>query len=158
MCQRFILRPYYTSAGVFRQPKSARQPCRDDVRAQHTRLVSAAAQLLSLLRCWDDSTALLLSKRDCVLYRHWHSCTACVPGVPGAMRDTPSTLFSARWQTRLETTHELLDIRFSSHASGGSRVIFDEVIVLDAWEEPRSTVLVSDFLSNQYICNSDRMN
>ena len=57
------------------------------------------------------------------------------------MGDSASTLFSARWQTRVELIHDLSGIIFSSHASGGSRVVFDEVIVLDAWEEFGSTFL-----------------
>ena len=77
-----------------------------------------------------------------LLYRHWHSCCN---GVPNAMGDSASALFSARWQTRVEMTSELSSIIFSSHASGGSRVTFDEVVVLDAWEEYGSTFSVSGF-------------
>ena len=48
------------------------------------------------------------------------------------MRDSASTLFSARWQTQVEVPTDVSGISFSSHASGGSRVKFDEVLVLDA--------------------------
>ena len=68
---------------------------------------------------------------------HWHSCCN---GVPDAMGDAGSSLFfSARWQTRFEVTDELPGIIFSSYASGGSRVIFDGTVVLDAWQKQGST-------------------
>ena len=61
------------------------------------------------------------------------------------MGDSASALFSARWQTRVEMTRELSGIIFSSHASGGSRVTFDGVVVLDAWDKHGSTFSVSGF-------------
>eukprot|EP01051_Picozoa_sp_SAG22_P006322 SAG22_NODE_408_length_10942_cov_6.157429_7_plen_224_part_00 len=51
------------------------------------------------------------------------------------MGDDAGLQFSARWQTRVEVTGELSDVIFNSLASGGSRVLFDEVTVLDAWQK-----------------------
>jgi hypothetical protein len=67
---------------------------------------------------------------------HWHSCCG---GVPPAMMEGPdkSPVFSARWTTRIRTNEATF--YFSSLASGGSRIMLDETIVLDAWEEWGST-------------------
>ena len=61
------------------------------------------------------------------------------------MGESESALFSARWQTQVEAKSEQSGITFSSHASGGSRVTFDGVTVLDAWAEHGSTFSVSGF-------------
>lgn len=49
-----------------------------------------------------------------------------------------SVIFSARWASRFQSLTEQ-SIVFSSYASGGSRVILGEVIVLDKWDEHGST-------------------
>ena len=61
------------------------------------------------------------------------------------MGDSGSALFSVRWSTRVEAPTELTGISFNSHASGGSRVKFDKVTVLDAWDEFGSTFSVGRF-------------
>ena len=66
----------------------------------------------------------------------WHSCC---DGKPDAMGDSGSVRFSARWSSRIEAPSHLSDVIFSTYASGGSRVILDKVIVLDAWDESGST-------------------
>lgn len=56
-----------------------------------------------------------------------------------------SALFSARWSTRISVVGTVSMV-FTSDASGGSRVRFDDAVVLDAWEEhgsEQSSELVS---------------
>jgi hypothetical protein len=67
---------------------------------------------------------------------HWH---VCCDGVPPAMKGPGKTsMFSARWTTRIRTSGET-NLHFSSLASGGSRIILDDATVLDAWQEWGST-------------------
>ena len=49
-----------------------------------------------------------------------------------------SALFAARWTTRLQPSSDL-SVVFSSYASGGSRIMVDNTIVMDAFEEFGST-------------------
>eukprot|EP01051_Picozoa_sp_SAG22_P001949 SAG22_NODE_82_length_21749_cov_10.719769_6_plen_692_part_00 len=66
---------------------------------------------------------------------HWHSCCG---GSPPAMGSAGTALFAARWSSRFHSQGEAA-ITFRSYASSGSRVIVDEVIVLDVWHESGST-------------------
>jgi hypothetical protein len=67
---------------------------------------------------------------------HWHSCC---DGVPPAMDGLDkSSIFSARWTARIHTGEHAM-LRFSSQASGGSRIMLDGTTVLDVWEEWGST-------------------
>jgi hypothetical protein len=73
---------------------------------------------------------------------HWHSCCG---GVPPAMvgyenHENPA-LFSARWTTRIYTDVRETRFHFSSLASGGSRIMLDDTMVLDVWEEWDSTFI-----------------
>lgn len=69
---------------------------------------------------------------------NWH---ACCDGIPSAMGTAGTVLFSARWSTRIESRGQ--SIVFNSHSSGGSRVLLDDVIALDAWEENSRRTLSS---------------
>jgi hypothetical protein len=63
---------------------------------------------------------------------HWHSCCG---GVPPVMEDLDKTLvFSVRWTSRIHTEEEAI-VRVSSDASGGSRIMLDDTMVLDVWED-----------------------
>ena len=72
---------------------------------------------------------------------NWHWFTCCNNAPPVLARDSKDErpeLFSARWSSRVRTNREDRWI-FSSLASGGSRVLFDGTVVLDAWEVSGST-------------------
>ena len=66
----------------------------------------------------------------------WHSTRGGVP--PSMLNKVRSlanpTLFSARWTTRLNVASSDMII-FASTASLGSRIIVDNIVVLDHWEE-----------------------
>jgi hypothetical protein len=69
---------------------------------------------------------------------HWHHNNGA--GVPPAIagRGDPAKpfLFSARWTTRIHVRAEdTASFRFSSRASGGSRIMLDGATVVDNWEE-----------------------
>jgi hypothetical protein len=81
----------------------------------------------------------------------WHSCCGGVPpplsSIQG-MLSGDSTLFSARWTTRIHSKQEVT-FRVSSHASGGSRIFIGDVTgsvittALDTWEKWGS-IAISD--------------
>jgi hypothetical protein len=50
-----------------------------------------------------------------------------------------SVQFSARWTSRIRTEEQETKLVFSSLASGGSRIVLDGAMALDAWEEWGST-------------------
>eukprot|EP01051_Picozoa_sp_SAG22_P004156 SAG22_NODE_215_length_14950_cov_4.960676_7_plen_1457_part_00 len=64
----------------------------------------------------------------------WNWGTCC-GGIPPAMRpEQMDSWFSVRWSTQIVAPDELTFV-VSSYASGGSRILVDKVIELDAWQQ-----------------------
>ena len=71
---------------------------------------------------------------------HWHATSGGIPpALLGTTRTLEPMLFSARWTTRLDVFPVSDTFVFSSTANKGSRIIIDDVTILDYWEECCST-------------------
>eukprot|EP01051_Picozoa_sp_SAG22_P002093 SAG22_NODE_89_length_21278_cov_16.698758_12_plen_1385_part_00 len=64
----------------------------------------------------------------------WHSCCN---GIPPSLQDEPDVsspeLFSVRWKARLLISNVDEVVTFSSRASAGARITYDEITVADGW-------------------------
>ena len=92
----------------------------------------------SYFRSLDLSGNALAVCEPAVPQWHWHVCCGGVPPILNDNIVEQPYLFSSRWSTRLMVERSA-HIIFSSLASGGSRVILDNTIVLDAWDISDST-------------------